>query len=341
MHMADALLSPAVGGTMWAVSAAAVARSSAKLRQDADQSVTPLMGVLGAFLFAAQMINFAIPGTGSSGHLTGGILLATLLGPYAAFLAIASVLVVQALFFADGGLLALGCNLFNMGFIPCFLVFPWLFTPLAGDGTQRFRLNFAIMATSVLSLQLGAFSVVLESWLSGIAALPLATFLLFMQPIHLAIGLVEGAATIAIVSSFAKLHPGMVKLDRKESRAATARLRAASFAILAAALITGGVLSGYASAAPDGLEWAVTKLTGKTELPPPARATHRLLGSLQEKTSLFPGYQLPVSQNKTAPNKPHDNPALSSGSGLAGLAGTVTTLVIAFSCVFFLKRKSA
>ena len=76
------------------------------------------MGVLGAFIFAAQMINFTIPATGSSGHLGGGLILTILLGPYAAFLTIASVLMVQALFFADGGLLALGCNIFNLGFFP-------------------------------------------------------------------------------------------------------------------------------------------------------------------------------------------------------------------------------
>ena len=117
MHMADALISPAVGGAMWAVSAAAVAWCSKKVKEDLDERKVPLMGVLGAFVFAAMMINFTIPGTGSSGHLGGGLLLAVLLGPHAAFLVIASILVVQALFFADGGLLALGCNIFNLGFI--------------------------------------------------------------------------------------------------------------------------------------------------------------------------------------------------------------------------------
>ncbi|HNZ65511.1 MAG TPA: energy-coupling factor ABC transporter permease, partial [Smithella sp.] len=111
MHMADALLSPAVGATMWAGSAAAIGYSSKKLKENLNNKTIPLMGIMGAFIFAAQMINFTIPGTGSSGHIGGGMILAVLLGPYAAFLAIASVLVVQALFFADGGLLALGCNI--------------------------------------------------------------------------------------------------------------------------------------------------------------------------------------------------------------------------------------
>src|SRR5512136_1006033 len=124
MHMADALLSPTVGGAMWAVSAGTIAFCARKVRKEVDDSKVPLMGVLGAFIFAAQMINFSIPVTGSSGHLGGGLILSILLGPYAAFLTIASVLGVQALFFADGGLLALGCNIFNLGFYPAFLAYP-------------------------------------------------------------------------------------------------------------------------------------------------------------------------------------------------------------------------
>src|SRR5512136_1177780 len=139
MHMADALLSPTVGGAMGAVTATAVAWCSREVRREADDRRVPLMGVLGAFLFAAQMINFSIPGTGSSGHLGGGLLLAILLGPHAAFLVIASVLTVQAFFFADGGLLALGCNIFNLGFFPAFVAYPLVYRVMAGDrhGTPR------------------------------------------------------------------------------------------------------------------------------------------------------------------------------------------------------------
>ena len=116
MHMADALLSPAVGGTMLAVSVGVLACSIRDIRKNFQESRIPLMGVAGAFVFAAQMVNFAIPGTGSSGHIGGAVLLAALLGPSPAFLVMAGVLLIQALFFADGGLLAWGCNLFNLGF---------------------------------------------------------------------------------------------------------------------------------------------------------------------------------------------------------------------------------
>src|SRR5512144_1420723 len=132
MHMADALISPAVGGTMWAAAAGLTVYSARKLKEGLDDSKVPLMGVLGAFVFAAQMINFTIPGTGSSGHLSGGLLLAILLGPPAALITIASILMVQALFFADGGVLALGCNIVNMGLFPCFIVYTLLYRPLVG-----------------------------------------------------------------------------------------------------------------------------------------------------------------------------------------------------------------
>ena len=91
--MADALISPAVGGTMWAVSAGLIGYCSKKVKDNMDDITIPLMGVMGAFIFAAQMINFTIPGTGSSGHLGGGMILAILLGPYAGFLTMASVTV--------------------------------------------------------------------------------------------------------------------------------------------------------------------------------------------------------------------------------------------------------
>ena len=99
MHMADALLSPAMGGIMWTATAATTFYCSRKVQSQLDNKKNPLMGVLGAFVFAAQMTNFAIPGTGSSGHIGGGLLLAILLGPHAAFLTLASVLTIQALFF--------------------------------------------------------------------------------------------------------------------------------------------------------------------------------------------------------------------------------------------------
>jgi cobalt/nickel transport system permease protein len=134
MHMSDSLLSPAVGLACAAVAAGMVAYSARRFAaEEAHDAKIPLAGVLGAFVFAGQMLNFAVPGTGSSGHIGGGLLLAVLLGPYAAFLTVAAVLVVQCLFFQDGGILALGCNILNLGFWPCLVGLP-LYRLLGGKG---------------------------------------------------------------------------------------------------------------------------------------------------------------------------------------------------------------
>ena len=99
MHMADALVAPAVAGTMYVCSAAAMTYSIKKVHLETDTKKVPVMGVMGAFVFAAQMINFTIPGTGSSGHLCGGMMLSAILGPYAGFLTMIGVLLVQCLLF--------------------------------------------------------------------------------------------------------------------------------------------------------------------------------------------------------------------------------------------------
>lgn len=267
MHMADALLSPAVGATMWAGSVAAIGYSSKKLKEKIDNKTIPLLGVMGAFIFAAQMINFTIPVTGSSGHIGGGMILTIMLGPYAAFLALASVLTVQALFFADGGLLALGCNIWNMGIYPCFLVYPLIYKPIAGDGTSARRISIAAILSVIIALQLGAFSVVLETLLSGKTELPFSTFVLLMQPIHLAIGLVEGIITAGIINYVRKARPEIIEASFfSRPLDAGISIKNVLIAFLIMAVVTGGALSWFASTHPDGLEWSIEKVTGKGEL---------------------------------------------------------------------------
>jgi len=239
MHMADSLLSPAVGATMCVVSAVAIAYSVKK--SELCKEKVPMIGVMGAFIFAAQMINVAIPATGSSGHIVGGILLAAMIGCFPAFLSMSAVLAIQCLFFADGGLLALGCNIFNLGVIPCLIVYPLFFKPFIEKGITPGRITSAAMLSSVAALQIGAFCVVLQTWFSGTTALPFAEFAMFMQPIHLAIGVLEGLATAAILCYVYKAHPKVM-----------------AFAV--ATLLTAGVLSLLASSNPDGLEWAVENI---------------------------------------------------------------------------------
>ncbi|MDR3311730.1 MAG: energy-coupling factor ABC transporter permease, partial [Spirochaetaceae bacterium] len=164
MHMSDALISPAIGGAMTAVSAVAIGFSVKKIAGDKlDERKIPLMGIMGAFVFAGQMINFTIPGTGSSGHIGGGILLAALLGPGPALITLASVLLIQCLFFADGGLLAYGCNVFNMGVTACLLSYTVIYKPLVQKSFSKKTIFSASLLAVVVGLQLGAFFVVLET----------------------------------------------------------------------------------------------------------------------------------------------------------------------------------
>ena len=289
MHMADALVSPALGGTMWAASAGLAAWCGHTLREARDDSRVPLMGVLGAFVFAGQMINFSIPGTGSSGHLGGGLILAILLGPQAALLVLASVLTVQALFFADGGLLALGCNIINLGFFPAFVAYPLVYRPLVGSSYAGGRAWAAAVVAAVVGLQLGALGVVLETSFSEISDLPLGTFLLLMQPIHLAIGVVEGLATAAVVAFVARARPETLGVTpaASESRAG---LRSVLVGLGLAAVLLGGVVSWFASSAPDGLEWSIARSSGRDEVAVAPGPIHTVLAGVQEKTALLPDY---------------------------------------------------
>ncbi|MCD8163950.1 MAG: energy-coupling factor ABC transporter permease [Synergistaceae bacterium] len=298
MHMSDALLSPSVAFAMCAASGAAIAWSVAKIKkEELSEKKLPIMAVAGAFVFAAQMINFTIPATGSSGHIGGGILLAALLGGAPALLSISAVLVIQCLFFADGGLLALGSNIFNMGVIPCLFVYPLLFKPLMKLGVSSGRLMFASVVSVVAALQLGAFAVVVETLSSGITALPFSSFVLLMQPIHLAIGLVEGLVTGAVLSFVWKMRPEI--LESAESGADIPAGVSMKMVLAALTLVTGAILSGFASSYPDGLEWSVMGVTGSDELEASGPAFESAAG-IQEKTAFMPDYDY-AAPSETAP----------------------------------------
>jgi cobalt/nickel transport system permease protein len=335
MHMADALLSPAVGATFWIASSALLAWSSRKIRIDARDDLIPLMGVLGAFVFAAQMVNFSIPGTGSSGHLGGGLLLSILLGPSAAFIVMASVLTVQALFFADGGLLALGANMFNMAVSSCFIVYPLLYRPLlkrAGASPSGARVGLITVLAAVVGLQLGSLGVVLQTQLSGISSLPLNAFLWLMQPIHLAIGLVEGVASAALIVFVRQARPDLLA-NQGPHAGAGARANVPVRWLIGLAVLAGltaGVFSWFSSSQPDGLAWSVARVTGQPTLTASGSAWHTQLQAAQQKVAIFSGYQLPdtVKQAALAPAPVPVWPAVDSGTSLAGVVGGLATLLL-------------
>ncbi len=334
MHMADALVSPVVGGALWAASAGLIAYGSKKIRQEGDDGRVPLMGVLGAFIFASQMINFTIPGTGSSGHLGGGMILAILLGPWAAFLTLASVLTVQALFFADGGLLALGCNMFNLGFFPCFVAYPLIYQRIVGSSPTRGRVMAGAMASAVVGLQLGALAVVAETLFSGVSDLPFASFALLMQPIHLAIGVVEGLATAAVVLFVARARPEILEA-RGAATPGSMGFRKMLLMLLAAAVVIGGGLSWFASTHPDGLEWSLFHATGKEEMESPG-GVHDSLARVQEKTAILPDYGF---REGAAGEAGESRPAVSTQTSVSGLVGGALTLALAGIIGLLVRRK--
>ena len=347
MHMADALLSPAVATTMYAASAAAAGYSIHKLRQDDDPQKLPVMAVTSALVFAGQMINYTIPGTGSSGHMCGGMLLSALLGPYAGFLSMIVILTIQCLFFADGGLMALGANCWNMAFYGCFVGYFLIWKPVnaskwfgEGRSAERARIIAASIIGCIVTLQLGAFSVVLETSLSGITELPFGSFLALMQPIHLAIGLVEGLITAAVLVFVYDSRPELLQgVEFSGERTAKRSLKSVVAILAIVAVAVGGGLSLLASSNPDGLEWALfgnsdggysSNMGLDEENYGVSSQAAEKAESVQEKNSFLPDYAFP--DNDTA-----------AGTTVSGIVGAAIVAGVAvLICLiggFFRKRK--
>ena len=323
MHMADALLSPAVGAAMYVASAATAVYSVKKVKEDFSPKKVPVMGVMGAFVFAAQMINFSIPGTGSSGHICGGLLLAALLGPYAAFLTMISILLIQCLLFADGGILALGCNIWNMAFYACFFGYFCIYKPVIKNGMSKVKIIVASVLGCVLGLQLGAFSVVLETSISGITELPFSVFVAAMQPIHLAIGAVEGLVTAAVLIFVFQTRPELLNAQASENKFSLKKVLVIMGIVV---FLVGGAVSLFASSNPDGLEWSMEQVTGSTELESDG-GVHDTLAGVQEKTAVLPDYSFG-----------NENVAGTSFSGIVGSA-VVAGLCILLSVIFGITKK--
>lgn len=329
MHMADAMLSPTVGATMYVASGVVTAYSIKKLRKEEDfKKKIPTMGVMGAFVFATQMVNFTIPGTGASGHLCGGLLLSSILGPYAGFLSMIGVLLIQCLFFADGGLLALGGNIWNMAFYGCFIG-SLIWKAVMKNGMSKKKIAISSILGSILTLQMGAFSVTLETCISGITELPFGTFLIVMQPIHLAIGLVEGLITAAVLCFIYEARPEMLwyganKIERKAKFSYKKTLAI----FIALFVIIGGGVSLLASANPDGLEWSTQKITGDTEIEARKDTIYETSQEIQDSTSFLPDYTFKDSESIIG----------TSVSGIIGCGITVAFLV-GLGYIVKLKRK--
>ena len=218
LHAPDGFLSVPVAAAMWVVAIIVIAISVRRASRTFDERAVPLMGVTAAFIFAAQMLNFPVLG-GTSGHLLGAVLAAVLLGPWAGTLVMASVIAVQALLFQDGGLLAMGANIVNMGLVGTiggYAIYRAVARALGGE--ERSRLPAAAVA-AWSAVMLGAAATSLELAVSGTTTL--AVVLPAMLGTHTLIGIGEALITVGALALIGSARPDLLRLRDSGPLAAT------------------------------------------------------------------------------------------------------------------------
>lgn len=247
MHLPDGMLDTKTWATAWAGSATAIGFAVREVRRKTGDSKLVLMAVLAALIFALQMLNFPVAG-GTSGHFAGGAAAAIILGPWPAVLVMSAVLIVQSLFFADGGITALGANIVNMGIIGPFLGW-WLYTLLTKGAATRARKGTAAFVASWAGCFVAALGAGVMLWISG--RTPLVPVLGAMGFWHALIGIGEGLITAGLVSYLLSVRPDL--LAGEQPREAMS-VRPVAVTLGFVAVIAAG-LSFLASASPDGLEF--------------------------------------------------------------------------------------
>jgi cobalt/nickel transport system permease protein len=277
MHIPDGFLSVILSLALWALSAGAVALALRRANRELDERAVPLMGILAAAIFAGQMINFTVVG-GTSGHLMGAALATILIGPWAAILVMTAVVSVQALLFQDGGLLALGANIFNMAVVGTAVSYTiyTIMRRIAGTGPRATLVSgFAAAWVSILTT---ALAVGLQLAVSGTSPANLA--IPAMGGIHALIGIGEGLITTGALAFIYASRPALLA-DKNHSAGSHGSVLAAGvfFTFLLA------LLSPLASTNPDGLEW-VAEQQG---------FAHMAQGGLYQ---IIPDYLLPGISNE-------------------------------------------
>lgn len=208
MHIPDGFLDAKTFGTLYGISAVALGSAIVRLKKLLGEKQVPLIGVISAFVFAAQMLNFPVAG-GTSGHFMGGVLASVLLGPSAGLLVMTTVLVVQCFVFQDGGVTALGANIFNMGLIGSVIGY-YIFSLL-----RKFcNLTISVFVASWVSIVLAASACAAELAISG--TVPLKVSLIAMISVHALIGIGEGLIAVAVISFISKVRPDLLRLEKIE-----------------------------------------------------------------------------------------------------------------------------
>ena len=243
LHIPDGFLTLVVALICWAVTAVTISVAISRTNKSLGEKQVPLMGVMAAFIFAAQMINFPVAG-GTSGHLLGGALAAIMLGPWAGMLVMTAVIAVQALLFQDGGLLVMGANILNMGLITSAIGYG-LYRSVS-NGSRVMKL-IAAGTAAWLSVMAGALFTSLQLWLSSTSQLQVV--IPAMLFVHALIGLGETVITVAALSFVLQARPDLLDDNSESSKGGKGWIVAGimiSFVVI--------FLSPLASTDPDGLE---------------------------------------------------------------------------------------
>jgi len=307
MHIPDGMLDTKTLAATWATALPALAWGVREVRRRMDDGRLVLMAVLAALIFALQMLNFPVAG-GTSGHFAGGALAAILLGPWPALLVISAVLMVQALFFADGGVTALAANVVNMAIVAPFVGW-WIYSlALRLSDSRAGRVTGAFVAGWVGCVAAAAGAGIMV-WASGAA--PLVPVLGAMVFWHALIGIGEGLVTAGLVSYVFALRPELMRSDVEIMRP-----RGLALSLGVVALIAAG-LSVFASGSPDGLEFVAERFSFLTEVEPLWRS------------SPMAGYALPGVGNEAV------------AGVLAGIVGVIVTAVLFYLALRALKARGA
>jgi cobalt/nickel transport system permease protein len=281
MHIPDGFLSAPVAIVLWIVSLVVIGYALKRVNHDLGERQVPLMGVLAACIFAGQMLNFAVTG-GTSGHLVGAAIATILLGPWAAIVVLTCVVGVQALIFQDGGLLALGANIFNMAVVGVTVSYFTYRTAQKLAGGRSWGVFAGGFAAGWLSVFIAALACALQLAVSGTSPANLAVPA--MGGIHALIGIGEGLITVGALAFLRATRRDLV-LNAGGQAAQPAGGRAVWGAGLLIALAL-AVASPLASTHPDGLEWVA--------------AEHGFLHAAQQPLyMIIPDYAIPGVHNAT------------------------------------------
>jgi cobalt/nickel transport system permease protein len=243
MHIPDNFLSITVSLICWVITAVTLGMAISRTNKSLGEKQVPLMGVMAAFIFAAQMINFPVLG-GTSGHLLGGVLAAITLGPWAGMLVMTAVIAVQGLLFQDGGLIVMGANILNMGILTCAVGYGLYRSVLGSNRTVKLAV---IGVAAWLSVMTGALSTALQIWLSGNAEVQIIVPAMLF--VHAFIGLGEALITVAAIVFILRSRPDLLGEGSESAQGSKGWILTGVLITLAVVL-----LSPFASASPDGLE---------------------------------------------------------------------------------------